>query len=371
MYNFRMESFDQVLIPSFPQLAFPIPLLLSKILLVVGFFLHAIPMNIVIGGTFLAAFFIWHGSKYSAKAGRALIVSLPVILSFAITQGIVPLLFLQLVYGPLFYSSSIYMAVSWISVIAVLIIAYYSIYVAKFNEEKLQGWGKNLVLFSGFLILVIAFIFSNNMTLMINPDSWSSFGENIATRGFNLNLADPQLVPRYLHFIIAGFAVTGLYLGCLGLFEKKDKKYSQWLIQVGSQIFVVTTLVQFLVGTWFLLSLQEPVMKIFMGQNLIATVSFGLSLILIIISIVAGIIAWTKFSKFAMLVCTTAGLSTVFAMIVMRHFLRDFSVSKVFHPELIPVSIQWDIFAAFLILAIGLIVYLVWLVRLTWGAFNK
>lgn len=365
-----MESFDPALIPSFPPLAFPIPLWLSKILLVLGFFLHAVPMNIILGGTLLAAFFLWNNSKYSAKAGRDLVLSLPVILSFAITQGIVPLLFLQLVYGPLYYSSSIFMAVPWISIIAILIIAYYLLYIVKFNEDKLTGWGKNVLLTAGLIFLVIAFFFTNNMTMMLNPANWNGL-EEITIKGNHLNLIDPQLIPRYLHFVIAGFAVTGLYIGCFGLFVKKDGQYSEWLIKTGSSIYVISTLIQFGIGTWFLLSLGQPTMKAYMGQDLLGTISFGISLILTIVSLIAGIIATNKANKTAMIVSTVTGLITVLGMIIMRHVLREVSVSEFFKPETIPIDIQWDIFAAFGVLAIGLIVYLVWLSKLTWGALKK
>lgn len=365
-----MDNFDPNLIPNFPPLAFPLPLWLSKILIILGFFLHAIPMNIVLGGTLLAAFFLWNNSKNSSKAGKDLVIALPVILSFAITQGIVPLLFLQLIYGPLFYSSSILIAVPWISIILILIVAYYLLYIAKFNEDKLTGFAKNLVLIAGLFFLVIAFLFTNNMTLMLSPINWTTLGE-VTTKGFNINLIDPQVIPRYLHFVIAAFAVTGLYLGCTGLFIKKDGQYSEWLIKTGSLIYIVCTLVQFLVGTWFLLSIGKSMMMQFMGQNLLGTISFGISLILIIISIIASIIASNKANKTAMIVSTVTGLAGVLAMIVMRHVLREASISYFFKPELVPVSIQWDIFAVFSILAIILIIYLVWLVKLTWGAYKK
>ena len=262
------------------------------------------------------------------------------------------------------------MAVPWIFIIVILIIAYYFLYIVKFNEDKLTGWGKNLLLAAGIIFLVIAFFFTNNMTLMLNPSNWNGL-EEITIKGNHLNLIDPQLIPRYLHFVLAGFAVTGLYLGCFGLFVKKDGQYSEWLIRTGSSIYVITTLIQFAVGTWFLLSIGQPMMKQFMGQSLLGTASFGISLILTIVSIIAGVIATNKVNKTAMIVSSVTGLLTVLGMIIMRHVLRDASVSEFFKPELVPINIQWDIFIAFGILAVGLIIYLVWLVKLTWGAFKK
>ena len=82
-------------------------------------------------------------------------------------------------------------------------------------------------------------------------------------------------------------------------------------------------------------------------------------------------IANSKTNKTAMIVSIVTGLVTVLGMVVARHVLREMSVADFFKPELVPVSIQWDIFAAFGILAVGLIIYLIWLVKLTWGALKK
>lgn len=362
-----MGEFDISMIPNFPPLAFPIPVWLSKILLVVGFFLHAIPMNIVLGGTLLAAVLLWRNSKFSARAGKALVIGMPVILSFAITQGVVPLLFLQLIYGPLYYSSSVLMAVPWLSIIVTLTIAYYLLYIVKFREKQLTSSGKNILLVAGIIFLSIAFLFSNNMTLMINPGEWS---REIVSTGMNLNLHDPQLLPRYLHFVVAAIAISGVYLGVLGLFEK-DKAYATWLIKTGAMVYLIPTLLQFLVGSWFLMSISKPIMMQFMGGDMLATATFGLSLLLTIVSVIAAMIAWNKGSSLAMIATTVSSVLTVLTMIIVRHFLRTFTISDFIKPELLPVSIQWDILIAFLVLAVGLIIYLVWLVKLTLGALRK
>jgi hypothetical protein len=113
------ETFD--FMPDFQPIPLPAPVWLLKIILVVGFYLHAIPMNVALTGGFIAALFILYARRrqheYARRIGYALAFSLPFFVSVAITQGIVPLLFIQLVYGPLFYTSSILMALPWMMMI--------------------------------------------------------------------------------------------------------------------------------------------------------------------------------------------------------------------------------------------------------------
>ena len=369
MEQLDYNSISQI-IPSFPPLAFPIPLWLSKLLIVVGFFLHAVPMKIVLGGTWLAAILFFLKGKQARRAGTALIISLPVILSFAITQGIVPLLFLQLIYGPLFYSSSILMAVPWILIILILIIAYYSLYYVKLNKDKLQSSAKYFLLFSGLIFLAIGFLFTNNMTLMIHPENWSDLND-IATRGMNLNLNDPQVMPRYTHFVLAALAMSGIYLTFIGVFDKSDKEYHSWLIGKGALIYLLATLPQLFFDFRFWATLSSDIQAKFAGADLPASIALIGYLATVAVTVLLSIIVLKSKSKIFAGVMVVTGVLNVLFVALIRHLIREFSVSEFFKPELIPIDIQWDIFIAFAVLAIALIAYLVWLSKLTIGALRK
>ena len=110
-----------VSIPSYQPIPFPAPFVVLEVLLVLGFFLHLIPMNISLVGGFVSAICLFIGGEnadsFYSRIGKQLAFSLPIFTSFAITQGIVPLLFIQLLYGPLFYTSSILMGSYWISIV--------------------------------------------------------------------------------------------------------------------------------------------------------------------------------------------------------------------------------------------------------------
>lgn len=361
-------------IPEFQPIPFPIPLWLMQTLLVLGFFLHVIPMNVALAGAVIAAIAIFKSKKKKNdncyRFGQTLAFSLPIFLSFAITQGIVPLLFLQLIYGPLYYTSSIFMAVPWLAVIFVLIAGYYLLYIYKFQHKRLKQYGPFLLIASSIIFTVIAFVFTNNMTLMISPDKWYKIAD-AATLGMHLNLSEPQLISRFLHFIVGSFAVTGLAIGCFGLYYKqKDPGFSTWLIKKGSSIFTVTTVVQILSGAWFLLSIPREHMLNYMGRDQFGTVIFIGALVLTIVAIVFAIFSWNNGHHLPFTLSLVSGLLVVFLMVVMRHLLRIYATADFLKPELVPVSIQWDILSVFLIGAVLLVAYLIWLSKVAWRAYN-
>ena len=75
---------------------------------------------------------------------------LPVMIALGINMGVPPLLFLQVVYGNLFYSSSVLMAVYWILIIPLLILAYYGTYIHIFRYGK-SPWFSKLSLSYNFV----------------------------------------------------------------------------------------------------------------------------------------------------------------------------------------------------------------------------
>ncbi len=362
----------ETLIPQYQPIAFPAPLWLLQLLLVLGFFLHVIPMNISLVGGLFSWLFIKLGknddSSYFTRTGQTLAGSLPVFLSFAITQGIVPLLFLQLIYGPLYYSSSILMGVPWLSVIFILLVAYYLLYIYKIRRDKMGKINPIILVIASLMFFVIAAIFTSNMTLMLDPEKWQTM---LDQTGLHFHW-DWGLVPRYLHFTVSAFAITGLAIAAYGIyFYKKEQVYGKWLIQTGSTWYVAVTLLQLFIGSWFLMSLGREQMLLYMGQDSLGTAAFALSILFMVISLMTGFWAMSKGSVLAYWLTAITASLTVLGMVVMRHVLRHFATIDFINPALVDVKMQWDLFIAFAILALGLIIYLIWLSRLIWSAYQN
>lgn len=349
---------NQIIIPEPDPIPLPAPYWLLKFLLVLTFILHIIAMNFALGGGFIAGITDLLGRKRNSQFHINLSSSfskmLPIATAFTITLGIAPLLFLQVLYGQYFYTSSIILAWPWLSVILLLLIGYYGYYIYQFNFEKLKGIRAWIVLGSAILFAVIGLIYTNNLVLMLTPEKWAQkYFAN--PHGTNLNFDDPTVVPRYLHFLVASFAVAGLLVLIYGLVKlNKDEKYGRWAIRYGGLWFVIATVVQYAVGIWFLLALRREFMLIFMGENLFATIIFGtsvflslVSLILILLSLNAQNPRPTAISGIALIFLTIAGMS------IMRDILRDAYLKDYFNPGQFDVQPQISVLVVFSVVFIA------------------
>lgn len=367
-----------LVIPDFQPVPFPAPLWVLKSLLVVGFYLHAIPMNVALGGALIAGLYLLFGKgkpdNYANRIGHSLALGLPFFVSLAITQGIVPLLFLQLVYGPLYYTSSILMGTPWILLLVLLLTGYYGLYLYKLKSKNLGGFGGWLLIGISLLFALIGFLFSNNMTLMLHPETWpavvnsAGIGRGVGTF---LNTADPTLLSRYLHIMLAAVAVAGLAVGGYGLYwRKRDEAYGSWLISQGSSWYVVITLIQVAIGGWFLMTLPRPIMQQFMGHDQWGTIAFMGSMVLSLLSLFALGAAMKSGKSGPFKVGMFFALVVVFLMALMRHQLREYTVGAFFHPEVVPIKPQWDLISVFGASAIGLVVYMGWLLKVVCKGFQ-
>lgn len=367
-----MENFS--IVPGYQPIPFPAPVWLLKLLVILGFYLHAIPMNVALTGGLISGLFLMTGNaknhEYATRLGHTLAYSLPFFVSFAITMGIVPLLFLQLVYGPLFYTSSILMAVPWSLVILLLLVGYYSLYIYNYQRASLGNRASWVLIGASFLFMVIAFFFTNNMTLMLRPEKWAALYQD-DPYGFNLNWGDPQLVPRYLHFVVAAGAVTSLSIGCFGVYwNHKEKNYGQWLIKTASMLFLSLTLLQFPIGAWFMLSLPRSILMQFMGQDPFSTSIFIAALLGDALALVAMLLANRKGESRPFIVGLISTLFVIALMVEMRHLVREAFAQPFLNPEAFAAEPQWILIGLFTASALVLAGYLVWLAKVVWQAFH-
>ncbi len=267
--------------------AIPVPWGWFYILLVVTFVLHILVMNAMLGGGIIALLSTLKGGNENTQLCKEFSYKWPYTIALAINMGVAPLLFVQVLYGQFIYSSSILMAGWWLSIIAMLILAYYSAYIYDFKFDVLHGTRIFFLEFSVLMLMVTAFFFTNNMTLMLQPERWAAYLTNDG--GTLLNLTDPTVIPRYLHFVTGAIAVAGLYLALIGHFNlRKSTIDKQILIRKGMRYFSLATSVQILLGCWFLFALPNQVMMSFMGGSAYGTVLLTLGIILALTALYFG-----------------------------------------------------------------------------------
>ena len=132
------------LIPAADPLGLPVPVWILLTLKVFGFFLHLVFMNLWLAGLPTALVLL----RARPVVAERLFHALPFFMAFGINAGIVPLLFLQTLYPQFFYPATILQAWFWFAVIPLLLIAYYAVYLASFNNFASAPRSSPLCLFS-------------------------------------------------------------------------------------------------------------------------------------------------------------------------------------------------------------------------------
>ncbi len=364
---------DPSMVPTIDPNPLPAPYWLFKTLLLVTFLLHIIAMNFMLGGAFLAvvARFTSKGKAFRNRIFLDLGKKIPVFLAATITIGIAPLLFVQAIYGQYFYTSTILIAWPWFLLLVLLVIAYYGFYFVAYNGKRRPGPAGIVLLASLVLVLVIGFIQSTNVTLMQNPTHWAAKYFASPT-GWSNNLSDPTLIPRYLHFVTSAIAVGGILLVLLALVRwEKDREYASYLFQYGGKSFMYATMAQFVIGSWFLISIPREFRMLFMGDSPLATVLFLVG----ILATVAAIFLMSDALRKQNIRIAAYGVSGLLAvviltMVIMRDILRDAYLEPYFQPHEFAVKTQWAVLPIFLVLFLsGVTLWILMLQR--YGLFSS
>lgn len=352
-------------LPGLDPLPLPAPAWLLRLLLLVTFFLHVIAMNFLMGGGLVAAISAWRGRvnvPHHRRLADQIFRILPVATATTITLGVAPLLFLQVLYGRFFYTSSILMAVPWIGVVALLCLAYYGHYVMAFSDTIRRERRLWIAWTASLILMLIGFVYTNNMTLMQSPEKFQAM--YLADRlGARLNTGEPTLAPRFLHFLVAALALTGL--GIVGLGQRAhrtgDTAFGAWAARYGRNWFAGATVLQLLVGLWFLLSLPATVRSAFLGGNVVYTIHLfgGVFLALVAVLLLAARPESPRF------LAGSSGLLalTILAMILVRQWVRDLQIGGLAGIEQAEVKTQWSALPVFLILFVAALVAIGWMIH--------
>ena len=235
-----------MLFPTPDPIPLPAPVWLFKFLHGTVLTLHFITVQWVLG--WIAIGVIWNlggrllknSTMTESSAGMA--KSLPILMTYLINFGIPPLLFTQLLYGNFLYTSSVLIGVWWISVVALVIFAYSALYAGSERAANARGWWVYGLIALGIGIL-IARIYSTNMTLMLRPGVWTEmFRSN--PHGTALPPTDPTAVPRWLLMLAGSLTIGGLCLVAAGVWRKNTAAVKGFMVRNGGWIATAGALLQ-------------------------------------------------------------------------------------------------------------------------------
>jgi len=302
---------------------------------------------------------------------------LPVSTAFAITTGVAPLLFIQVLYGQLFYSSSVLMAWLWLAVVPLLLVGYYGYYGLSFVLGGARPGGPGaiaspaagtaevagpagpparallLAVGSGLVFLVIAMIFTNNMTLMLRPDRFGALYA-ASDAGLHTNLSDSWVWPRFLHVAVGSLAVTGIVIGLVGRLRTwGDPSFGPWITAFGARLFILATLVQLAVGAWFLFSLPHVVRDV--------VLTGGPELMLLATGVGFALLALLVVGRSVVLAAAPL-VVTIVDMVIVRHQVRKLTLVPYFSVDSMTVNAQTGVFILFAVLLVAGLAVVAWMV---------
>ena len=192
----------------------PAPFWFVQFFKVVGFVLHMVPMGIWFAGLPIVILCAIKNGKQSGFYARRMSKQLPVMMALGINFGIVPLLFLQTTYYKAFYTATILTAWFWIAVIPILIVGYYSLYIAAYSGEKRDRMILCSILAS-LCLICIGILNTNGLTLMVSGTQWGGMVSETSHYGAVLgtahNFHDPVLLMRLVTMFGLGLITAGVW----------------------------------------------------------------------------------------------------------------------------------------------------------------
>ncbi len=345
---------DPIVVPAIDAIPLPAPVWLLQAFLTLCFVLHVVPMSVMLGGGFWA---LVAGARRGDPAMDALAHRLakwlPYWTAAAVTTGVATLLFLQVLYGPVFYAASVLMARPWLSVVALLMAGYYGYYFRALRQDRNPRAALAVGAAAFAALLAVSFVYTNLMTLMLAPARHYRMYVADPT-GAWLNLSDPTLLPRWLHMVIGAVALAGLWVAFLGARAVRRGEDGRRLVSLGARGFALATALEAALGGWFLGALPAPQRALFLGGSPAATGPLLLSVLLTASMI---LLAWRLPRREDPLpaVVAAAGhaLAVVLLMIAMRAAVRTEALRGALDLGAMRAAPQWGVIGLFVALLVA------------------
>ena len=194
---------------------FPLPMPASaielQVLIVFLFLAHLLFVNLMLGGSLLSVVYEIRGlrrPKFDTLA-RKIAATVTVNKSVAVVLGVGPLLVMNALYPLWFYTANALTGRAWLLIVPLVIMAFLLLYAHKYSWgvlEEHKGLHISIGVAATLLLLAVPLIFLANINLMLFPEHW------LEVRGFLSAALLANVLPRFLHFLLASVAVTALFL---------------------------------------------------------------------------------------------------------------------------------------------------------------
>ncbi len=305
-------------IPIDLTLPLPGPVEILKLLLVVTFIIHILFVGLMVGGTYWSVLFkiLAKRDAFYGRLARETLDTVTVNKSLAVVLGVAPLLLIGLAYTQYWYTANILTVAAFLSIIWLVILAFWFLYIYKYTWETMAN-RPMLHLSFGVLACVIfsivPLIFLTNINLMLLPFRWES------VNGFTAALLLPNVLPRYLHFLTATFALTGLLAAFYFWYRGRgsDDPFYLRAQRLGLKWALPATLLQGVFGTLLFVTLPDGAYS----ASLLALI--GVSIVVLIGGCFAMIRGLQQTSGGPIVASVVLLGAVAFLMSFQRHVVRE------------------------------------------------
>ncbi|HVT10947.1 MAG TPA: hypothetical protein VHE55_01665 [Fimbriimonadaceae bacterium] len=349
--------------PNVDPIPIPAPVWLMKALGLLTLALHFFAVQILIGSLLAVCYLSLRGrsqkSQVVLSAASVVAKRLPVVMTYVINLGVPPLLFAQVLYGRALYTSSVLIAVFWISVILLLMGCYWLLY--RIADRASRG---EPVIWHGLGALLLAAsvgqIYSINMTLMLKPEVWQGMYANTAS-GLQAPPHDPTMMPRWLFVMTGGLIVGGLWMAIHANLKAVEAPVANLLKKFGSALTLVGVVIQLGVGMMVHSTQPENVQQGLGTPFYQASAGlWGLGLVLVLAlaaiqfrAAAKPVIAWSA---------ATAAFLSIAGAVLYRDGIRDITLmAKGFDVWKRTENSNWGVIGLFLILFVAGLGAVAWL----------
>jgi len=238
--------------------------LVFLVLGVITFALHMAAVQVMLGAGALTLRGAFSANPFWRRLAAAMLGTSKIAVSVAIVLGVAPLLFVQVVYDPFWYTSNVLSAWWVMAFIGLLIAGYIALYVFYWKNHHLEahgGQGGIWLVLSLVLLLAVGFIVHSLTNQMLFPEQWMNWYAPqglVNPDGHSLHYWN---LPRFGFFIALAAPVTGAWLFAYRRYLQgsagSDAAYLAWLAPLAQKLMLVGGAVSVLLGAVWMATLPE------------------------------------------------------------------------------------------------------------------
>ncbi|HEY0984018.1 hypothetical protein [Schlesneria sp.] len=353
---------------------FPVATAFYLVLYVLTFVLHQAFMHYVLAGSLCLTWFTISQRRETVGWARQPLLAtlrewIPFLLSAAITAGVAPLLFIQIVYQHQFYTANLLLWWRWMIVVPVLIVGFYLTYLVK--SQRLWTWPYlvrvAVLLVTSACFVFVGFCWTANHLIANRGATWPE----VYTTG-QLPFTYTEVIVRMLVWLAGSFPTMCVILGWQLFYRERvsrdgaqnESGQDAWGTRALSRMAIGGLAVSVLAGATYILVIETSAKGLVFGNVgrpylMMGALGVGLQ--------IGGWISMFRQNRLSLLLLgfvSAGSLTTLVCISVLREAVRLSAVDLLSLADLHAKAAEVGGFGVFLLAAVVVSLLIVWCIQL-------